>query len=60
MLIVAQRIATVMHADQIIVMKEGRIDGIGTHAQLLKSCETYREIAVSQLSEEELGLEVDA
>ena len=59
-LIVAQRIATVMHADQIIVMKEGRIDGIGTHAQLLKNCETYREIAVSQLSEDELGLEVDA
>ena len=38
----------------------GKIDGIGTHSQLLHSCETYREIAVSQLSEKELGLEVDA
>ena len=59
-IIVGQRIATVMHADTIIVLKEGRIDGMGTHAELLRSCETYREIAVSQLSEEELGLEVDA
>ena len=59
-IIVGQRIATVMHADNIIVLKEGQIDGMGTHAQLLRSCETYREIAVSQLSEEELGLEVDA
>lgn len=59
-IIVAQRIATVMHADQIIVLSDGKIDGIGTHSQLLHSCETYREIAVSQLSEEELGLEVDA
>ena len=59
-LIVAQRIATVMHAEQIIVLSDGKIDGIGTHAELLRSCETYREIAVSQLSEKELGLEVDA
>ena len=59
-IIVGQRIATVMHADQIIVLKEGRIDGMGTHSDLLRSCETYREIAVSQLSEEELGLEVNA
>ncbi len=59
-IIVAQRIATVMHADQIIVLADGRIDGIGTHEELLRSCETYREIAVSQLSEEELGLEVEA
>lgn len=59
-IIVGQRIATVMHADQIIVLKEGRIDGMGTHEELLQSCETYREIAVSQLSAKELGLEVDA
>ena len=59
-IIVGQRIATVMHADQIIVLKEGRIDGIGTHSELLHTCETYKEIAVSQLSEKELGLEVDA
>jgi ATP-binding cassette subfamily B protein len=59
-IIVAQRIATVMHAEKIIVLSDGKIDGIGTHAELLHSCETYREIAVSQLSEEELGLEVDA
>ena len=59
-IIVAQRIATVMHAEKIIVLTDGRIDGMGTHAELLHSCETYREIAVSQLSEKELGLEVDA
>ena len=59
-IVVAQRIATVMHAEQIIVLSEGKIDGIGTHEELLRSCETYREIAVSQLSEAELGLEVDA
>lgn len=57
-IIVGQRIATVMHADHIIVLKDGCIDGMGTHEELLKHCETYREIAVSQLSEEELGLEV--
>lgn len=59
-IIVAQRIATVMHAEKIIVLSDGKIDGVGTHAELLRSCETYREIAVSQLSEKELGLEVDA
>ena len=59
-IIVGQRIATVMHADNIIVLSDGRIDGMGTHAQLLRNCETYREIAFSQLSEEELGMEVDA
>lgn len=57
-LIVGQRIATVMHADQIIVLKDGVIDGMGTHTELLKSCGTYQEIAVSQLSEKELGMEV--
>lgn len=59
-IIVGQRIATVMHADNIIVLKEGCIDGMGTHEELLKTCETYKEIAVSQLSAAELGMEVDA
>lgn len=53
-LIVAQRIATILHADRIIVLDEGEVAGIGTHEQLLKSCSTYMEIARSQLSEEEL------
>ncbi len=53
-LIVAQRISTILHADQIIVLNEGRIDGIGTHEELLRSCRTYREIAESQLSAREL------
>lgn len=54
LIIVAQRISTVMDADQIIVLEEGRMVGRGTHAELLESCEEYREIAYSQLSEEEL------
>ena len=53
-LIVAQRISTIMNADKIIVLDEGVIVGEGTHAQLLKSCKVYREIAESQLSEAEL------
>ena len=53
--IVAQRISTVMQADKIIVLDEGRIAGQGTHAELLASCAQYREIAYSQLSPEELG-----
>lgn len=53
-LIVAQRINTIMNAEQIIVLDEGRVVGKGTHEQLLKSCETYQEIASSQLSKEEL------
>ena len=52
--IVAQRISTILHADQIIVLDEGRIAGIGTHEELLESCEAYQEIARSQLSESEL------
>ncbi len=52
--IVAQRIATVLHADRIIVLDDGRVVGDGTHSQLMKSCEEYREIALSQLSEAEL------
>ena len=54
-IIVAQRINTIMDADIIIVLDEGQIAGIGTHSQLLKECGVYREIASSQLSEEELG-----
>lgn len=53
-LIVAQRINTIMEAEQIIVLDHGRIVGQGTHKELLKTCDTYREIASSQLSEEEL------
>jgi ATP-binding cassette subfamily B protein len=53
--IVAQRVGTVMNAEQIIVLDEGRIAGKGTHSQLMESCETYREIALSQLSMEELS-----
>jgi ATP-binding cassette subfamily B protein len=54
-LIVAQRISTILHADQIIVLDEGKIAGKGTHAELMQSCEVYRQIATSQLSEEELA-----
>jgi len=54
-LIVAQRIGTIMDADQIIVLDEGRIVGQGTHKELLRGCAVYREIAMSQLSEEELA-----
>lgn len=54
-LIVAQRISTILHADQIIVLDEGRMAGRGTHEELMKNCEVYRQIATSQLSEEELA-----
>lgn len=54
-MIVAQRIGTIMDADQIIVLDEGKIVGKGTHKELLASCEVYKEIALSQLSEEELA-----
>ena len=53
-IIVAQRINTVLNADQIITLDEGKIVGKGTHTELMKTCETYRQIALSQLSEEEL------
>ena len=56
-IIVAQRISTIMNADKIIVLEEGKIVGKGTHEELLKNCETYRQIALSQLSEEELKME---
>ena len=55
MLLVAQRVSTVRDADQIIVMDEGEIVGIGKHKELLKTCEVYIEIVSSQLSEEEIA-----
>lgn len=54
-ILVSQRVATIMQADRILVLDEGRIVGAGTHRELLESCETYREIAHSQLSEQELA-----
>ena len=54
-LIVAQRISTILHAEQIVVLDEGEIVGIGNHTELLKSCEVYKQIALSQLSKEELA-----
>lgn len=53
-LIVAQRIGTIMHADKIVVLDNGKCVGIGTHKELLKNCEVYKEIALSQLTKEEL------
>lgn len=55
-IIVAQRLSTIMHAEQILVLDEGRPAGLGTHEELLRSCPAYRTIAASQLSEDELGL----
>lgn len=57
MMVVAQRISSIMEADQIIVLNEGKVVGHGTHRQLLKECQIYHEIASSQLSEEELAYE---
>ena len=54
-IIVAQRISTILNADQIIVLDDGNMTGIGTHKELMKNCEVYRQIAMSQLSEEELA-----
>lgn len=54
-LIVAQRIGTIMHADKILVLDKGKCVGMGTHKELLKNCEIYKEIALSQLGEEELN-----
>ena len=54
-LVVTQRVSTIMHAEQIIVLEEGRIVGKGTHEELMETCETYREIAISQLSMEALS-----
>ena len=53
-LIVAQRIGTIRHADRIVVLDEGRVAGVGTHEELMRQCEIYREIAASQLSQAEL------
>ena len=53
-LIVAQRIGTIIDADQIVVLDDGEVVGMGTHQELLKSCPVYQEIAYSQLSKEEL------
>ena len=58
-IIVAQRISTILHAEQIIVLDEGKIAGIGTHKELLKSCDAYYQIASSQLSEEELKRDLE-
>ena len=55
--IVAQRVSTILHADQILVMDDGKIVGKGTHEELMKTCETYQQIASSQLSAKELGKE---
>ena len=55
-MVVAQRIATIMHATQIVVLDEGTVVGKCTHDELLRSCPAYLEIAQSQLSAEELGL----
>ena len=55
-IIVAQRIGTIMDADKIIVLDEGRVVGYGNHKELLNNCDVYQEIAISQLSKEELGL----
>ena len=53
-LIVAQRIGTIMNADKILVLDEGKVVGMGTHKELLKICDVYKQIALSQLSKEEL------
>ncbi|WIV12968.1 ABC transporter transmembrane domain-containing protein [Proteiniborus sp. MB09-C3] len=55
-LIVAQRISTIMNAENIVVLDEGKVVGMGTHKELLKNCDVYRQIALSQLSEEELAI----
>ena len=59
-IIVAQRISTILHADQILVLDEGHIVGKGTHEELMENCDVYRQIAMSQLSEKELGLGKEA
>ncbi len=58
-ILVAQRISTILHAEQIVVLDEGEVAGIGTHKELLKNCEVYRQIALSQMSEEELAKDMD-
>lgn len=58
-IIVAQRISTILHADQILVLDDGKIVGKGTHEELLKDCDVYKQIASSQLSAKELGVEAE-
>ena len=58
MLIVAQRVSTILDADRILVMEDGRIVGSGTHRELLRNCGLYREIAQLQLGEEEVAREI--
>ena len=53
-IIVAQRVSSIINADQIVVLDRGRVVGIGTHVDLIESCETYREIVYSQLGEDEV------
>ena len=57
-IIVAQRISTILHADQILVLDEGEVVGKGTHKELMDNCEVYRQIAISQLSAEDLARDV--
>ena len=52
-IIVAQRVSTIRNADRIVVLDEGRVVGTGTHSELMQTCEVYREIVLSQLTEEE-------
>jgi len=54
-IIVAQRVGTILHADRIVVLEQGAIAGIGTHEELMRTCETYREIVLSQVTEEEVA-----
>jgi ATP-binding cassette subfamily B protein len=54
-IIVAQRVGTILHADRIVVLEDGGVAGIGTHAELMRTCDTYREIVLSQLTEEEVA-----
>jgi ATP-binding cassette subfamily B protein len=57
-IVVAQRISTILHADQILVLDDGEIVGKGTHKQLMESCEVYQQIAASQLSAKELEVSI--
>ena len=60
MLVVAQRISSIRDADKIIVLEDGQMVGIGKHDELMKTCNVYKEIAYSQLSKEELTVDMEA